>query len=932
MIATGDILNGRYRLDAPLAEGGFAVVYRAADLELGREVAVKVLHPHVAGGDRGFAARFAAEARTVAALAHPNILAVHDFGRHEGASYLVMPLVAGGSLADLLRRGLTGQGPGPLRPDWALHYLRQAAAALDHAHRRGLVHRDVKPANMLLDEDRAHLVLADFGIARALEGTSTQASMVIGTVAYMAPEQLEGRVTRASDLYALGCVAVELLTGSPPHAGTAPQVMHGHLHLPVPSLAERGGGHLAPFQPAVDRALAKDPDARFPAAGAFVATLAAALEPGDQPATIGRHVPHTPPIPVDVAIPRPADGTSSADRAPTVGGADQAWLEDARGRRWDLGAHTTIGRLAGNDIQIVDDPAVSRRHGAVVRTVDGFRWEDQGSTGGSFVNEERADGPRPLRAGDRITLGETTLTFRRADDGLPAPSTVGIVPPLADKTSPAAVTVGSDTTLLVMHGAVGDTTVAPGDLPTEVPAATSTAVAAPLASPSGSVPHAPERSGNLFGAYLLAAGAILLVAVLTVYGVRTNGGFGASATATLFPLPPSSYAQGSALPSATATTPAAVPSAMQTAQPSRSAAPVTSDPATPVVAGSATPAVAQSSAPSSRAATPTATIRILESVGTFPGQTNGVYDLDWSQGGILAAGSLDGMLRLWRADGTPIATRTLGGWIALDWTPDGQTLVTGQDNGAVKFWSTNGTLIREFTAHSGRVLRIAWSPDGRILATGGDDELLRLWSAGGTLLTEWQHPYPSEFAWSPDSKLLAVEWELRRTDGTLARTLSLENGYVGQSQVQWSPDGSTIAVVNQGHIYMWSAEGALIKRITDSALSGATSLLWSADGQTFAHDSWDAVVLRRANGEILAKLPIPSKYHRWAWSPDGKFISVATSVSPTVQGGILLWRLDDGQLVATVVRPSKHLGCGHLMVGPGSRKMLAAAHPSRPLA
>ncbi|MFN8540724.1 MAG: serine/threonine-protein kinase [Thermomicrobiales bacterium] len=270
MIAVGDTLNGRFRLDAALAEGGFAVVYRATDLTLGRAVAVKVLHPHVAGGDHGFAARFAAEARTAAALAHPNILAVHDFASTK------VPLSSSCPSSPAARSPICSAAVA-FSLDWALHYLRQAAAALDHAHRRGLVHRDIKPANMLLDEDQAHLLLADFGIARALEGTSTQASLVVGTVAYMAPEQFEGHVSRATDIYALGCVAVELLSGAQPYTGSAPQIMHGHLHLPAPNLAERAGNPaLVHFQSAIDRALAKDPAVRFPSAGAFVNALDAA--------------------------------------------------------------------------------------------------------------------------------------------------------------------------------------------------------------------------------------------------------------------------------------------------------------------------------------------------------------------------------------------------------------------------------------------------------------------------------------------------------------------------------------------------------------------------------------------------------------------------------------------------------------------------------
>jgi serine/threonine-protein kinase len=268
----GDILDGRYRLDRPLARGGFATVYLASHLRLGRAVAVKTLDPALLAGTdhRDFLARFEREAATVAQLDHPNILGVHDFGEANGSAYLVMPYIPGGTLADLLAR------EGHLAPDRAARYLAQAAAALDYAHARNLVHRDVKPQNLLLADDGERLLLADFGLARLLEGTSSVASRVIGTVTYMAPEQLDGRVSRATDIYALGCVAVELLTGRPPYGGTLHQLVNGHLHAPAPSLTERAGASLTPYQGACDRALAKHPEERFPTAGDFARALAEA--------------------------------------------------------------------------------------------------------------------------------------------------------------------------------------------------------------------------------------------------------------------------------------------------------------------------------------------------------------------------------------------------------------------------------------------------------------------------------------------------------------------------------------------------------------------------------------------------------------------------------------------------------------------------------
>ena len=204
-------LPDRYRVVRHIANGGMASVWEAHDELLDRRVAVKVLASHLGEDDRA-RRRFAREARAVAGLSsHPNVVTIYDVAEHEGNSFIVMELVGGGTLADRLRAG--EQLPHRV----ALRWLEEAGSALDAAHEAGIVHRDVKPANMLLDE-KGRLALADFGIARlALEDQITQTGQVLGTAAYISPEQAMGEPsTAASDRYALAVVAFELLTGSKP--------------------------------------------------------------------------------------------------------------------------------------------------------------------------------------------------------------------------------------------------------------------------------------------------------------------------------------------------------------------------------------------------------------------------------------------------------------------------------------------------------------------------------------------------------------------------------------------------------------------------------------------------------------------------------------------------------------------------------------------
>lgn len=262
----GGLLDGRYRLDQVLGRGGMAVVWRADDQRLGRSVAVKVID-RAELDDPSALARFDREARIVASLTHPNIVTVHDVGVEDGVPYLVMELVTGRSLADRLTKGA-------MPVDEAVRIAGQVCAALDAAHAAGIVHRDVKPANILMAPIGA-VKVCDFGIAHGPDGAWSRAGTATGTSEYMAPEQVAGSAgDHRADLYALGCVMYAMLTGQPPfYGGTPQQVGWQHLHDTATPLASRRADLVPELSELVDQLLSKDPAARPASAADVLARL-----------------------------------------------------------------------------------------------------------------------------------------------------------------------------------------------------------------------------------------------------------------------------------------------------------------------------------------------------------------------------------------------------------------------------------------------------------------------------------------------------------------------------------------------------------------------------------------------------------------------------------------------------------------------------------
>lgn len=283
MSADGRVIAGRYRLREPLGSGGMADVHIARDEVLDREVAVKVL-PARYLGDETFLERFRREARSASRLSHPNIVAVHDTGTDDGVPYIVMELVPGRSLDHVLAE----RGRMEVRP--AVAVLGEVCEALAHAHANGVVHRDVKPGNILLiaDGDAPEVKVADFGIARAAGDDTITLTSVLGTAAYLSPEQAQGeRADHRADLYSAGIVLYELLTGAPPYAdGTAVQVALRHVGGRPDPPSEHVEGVSADLDAVVLTALAKEPDDRYQTAEAFRRDLRAVL--AGEPVSVDR--------------------------------------------------------------------------------------------------------------------------------------------------------------------------------------------------------------------------------------------------------------------------------------------------------------------------------------------------------------------------------------------------------------------------------------------------------------------------------------------------------------------------------------------------------------------------------------------------------------------------------------------------------------------
>lgn len=343
-------LAGRYEITKLLGRGGMALVFLAQDLALERQVAIKVLPPDVTQ-DAKLIPRFQQEAKTAAKLDHPNIIPIYRVESEAGLNYFVMKYVTGHSLEQMLDKG-------PLPVDLARRVLREAAMALGHAHKRGIVHRDVKPANIMLESD-GRVVLTDFGISKALEGGSslTGTGAIIGTPHYMAPEQAKGlEVDGRADQYSLGVVGHQILTGKQPFEGSSHSILYKHVFEAPPRIFEVRPDAPADLCAALDRALSKEPEKRFTTMEEFASAVS-----GDR--TGPRTVVSAPVKPITKSAGKPKAGPKILRRSVialglcvAVGGAAWAGLRPA--------THQTRAQTAADSTEPMGERRGGTRPGA----------------------------------------------------------------------------------------------------------------------------------------------------------------------------------------------------------------------------------------------------------------------------------------------------------------------------------------------------------------------------------------------------------------------------------------------------------------------------------------------------------------------------------------------------------------------------------------
>ncbi len=400
----GRTLKDRFEVRELLGAGGIGAVYRAYDHQLGRDVAVKVLLPHMQNHEQ--VERFLQEAQAMARLRHPHIVQVYDYydQDEEVGPFLVMELLRGETLWDRLQRRRV------FPPGEVVRLLKPVAAALDYAHSQNMVHRDVKPTNIFLERmgisgEEERVVLGDFGLVRVGgDAQRTHEGLLLGTPAYMAPEQIvhPWEVGPATDIYALGVVAYLLLSGRLPFDGSTQEILEAHQSQPVP---QPPGVSPRLFR-VLERALRKQPGERYASAGAFVEALRLAALPPKQAAVAHtgelerlRHLYRGKPALFDRALAflevLQVDGVPNQDLIPLYK------------------QHTLVGRGRGYVDLFLSHPSISKRHCIIeARAPDHFVVKDLGSKNGTFVNGKRAVYDFiPLRQGDVLRLGAVEMRF-----------------------------------------------------------------------------------------------------------------------------------------------------------------------------------------------------------------------------------------------------------------------------------------------------------------------------------------------------------------------------------------------------------------------------------------------------------------------------------------------------------------------------------------
>ncbi len=713
----GHIL-GNYRLIRLLGSGGFAEVYLGEHIHLGTQAAIKVLSTQLVTA--GEVEKFRQEARTIATLVHPNIVRVFDFNVEEGVPYLVMDYAPDGSLRQNLPQGV------PLPLETILPLVRQVASALQYAHDQRLVHRDVKPENMLLGRQK-EVLLSDFGTALTAQTTTEQSTQgVAGTAGYMAPEQLQGHPRPASDQYALGIVVYEWLTGERPFKGNYIEVASQHVLAPPPPVRQKVPGVLPMVEQVVLTALAKDPKSRFASVRAFAAALeqAAAQKVGQSPPTPavfpmqspGAAAPATITPSLETQYPSAAwssTGTTPPFWAPTPHPENALpTIADAYQRPGPYSPYAPPAVPASPEGA---QRGISRR----ALLAAGLGGLVLVGGGGALLVLARSGthsgvGSNPTPASSSGTPGTATQTSTASQTGTPGET---------ETSSPTTTTSQAGKLVATFRGQnseVSELAWMPGDGSRVASASFDKTVQIWDASTgttrvlfTGHTDQVWTLAWSPNGQYIASAGKDKTVQVWAASNAQTLSNYtGHSAEVEAVDWSPDSTMIASASYDNTVRV-----------------------------------WVAQSQ----------------QFVTTFSGHTDHVWAAAWSPDGkLIASGSKDTTVQIWDSATAALVRKYTGhsGPVpTVKWSPNGQLIASSSYDHTVRVWNPqNGSTSVVYKGHGDQVYGLSWSPDGSKIASASRDGTVRIWNAanGSTLYIYRNHQgQVDDVAWSPDGTRLA---------------------------------------------------------------------------------------------------------------------------------------------------------------------------------